>query len=227
MKIKKVISHICYLAFLLLLSYALYIEFKPNMLMGISGRVFVGLVSVFLLLLASGLRISGLKSEKAKRQTMKITVSILFALYVFYLVILLFFDRSFGRGFFDMDYSHFNLYLERKTNFIPFKTILHYAQELIKGGSLYPVINLMGNIFAFFPMGLFVPAMFPSINKAGRFFMFIFGCLVFTELAQLLLMTGSCDIDDILLNALGAMAGWLLLKAKPIQYLARRLYIIK
>ena len=227
MKIKRMVSYICYFIFVLLIGYALYIECAPNMSMTISGRIFVGLSSVFLLLIASCFRISGLKSESTKRKTMRITLWILFALYVFYLVMLLFFDTTIGRGFPNLDYSYFHIYLERSTNFIPFKTILYYVQELLKGELRYPVMNLLGNIFAFFPMGLLIPILFPSFNKISKFLIFIFACLVLTEGIQMLLMVGSCDIDDMILNAIGAIAAFALIKAKPLQALAKRLYIVE
>ena len=225
MKIKSLVSYICYLVFVLLIGYALYIECAPNMSMTISGRIFVGLASVFLLLIASCFRISLLKSESTKTKTMRITLWILFALYVFYLVMLLFFDTTVGRGFPNLDYSYFHIYLERSTNFIPFKTILYYVKELFKGELRYPLMNLLGNIFAFFPMGLFIPLLFPSFNKIGKFLIFIFTCLILTESIQMLFMVGSCDIDDIILNAIGAIAAFALIKAKLIQALTERLYI--
>lgn len=78
--------------------------------------------------------------------------------------------------------------------------------------------NLVGNIVAFIPLGCFFPLLF-KVAKNGFFclllsFLFVF-CI---ELFQLLSAFGVFDVDDILLNCLGAFLGWCLYgTAKRIQ----------
>ena len=46
------------------------------------------------------------------------------------------------------------------------------------------------------------------------------GIIVIIELIQLFTLLGSCDIDDLLLNTIGAVIGWLLWRAG--HYLSHR-----
>jgi glycopeptide antibiotics resistance protein len=91
-------------------------------------------------------------------------------------------------------------------NFIPFYRIYYYAsgQEPYQVGAL----NLFGNILLFVPMGFFLPAFFKCIRSAKRLLLtvaFISFCI---EVLQLLTTTGEFDIDDVLLNTLGALVGY-------------------
>ncbi|QHW35334.1 VanZ family protein [Paenibacillus rhizovicinus] len=68
------------------------------------------------------------------------------------------------------------------------------------------IVNIVGNIAVFAPFGLSVPYLLRM-----RLFSFIcfFICVLFLlETFQLLLQRGSFDIDDILLNTVGALIGF-------------------
>ena len=65
------------------------------------------------------------------------------------------------------------------------------------------VYHTMGNVVWFAPLGLMLRRRKPwTALLAGAL---LSACI---ELSQFLLMTGATDIDDIILNALGALAGW-------------------
>ena len=84
---------------------------------------------------------------------------------------------------------------------IPLKTTLAEAK-----GGLWPLIyHTVGNLIWFVPLGVLLRS-----KKAGC--ALISGLLLSAgiELSQYLLMTGATDIDDVILNALGALAGWAL-----------------
>ena len=67
------------------------------------------------------------------------------------------------------------------------------------------VYHTMGNVVWFVPLGLMLQRRKPwTALLAGAI---LSACI---ELGQYLLMTGMTDIDDIILNALGALLGWLL-----------------
>ena len=91
-------------------------------------------------------------------------------------------------------------------NFTLFRTIRMYIRYW---GRLNSFENLFGNFFLFYPLGFLLP----FIQKESRHWWvllinsFLLVCGI--ELFQLLTAFGEFDVDDILLNCLGAMLGYL------------------
>ncbi len=102
-------------------------------------------------------------------------------------------------------------------NLVPFTVLQETYREFTEGNANYFVINFLGNIVMFMPIG-FCQSLFwakASFRKAA-----LTGCIasLCIELCQLPLLRGA-DIDDIWLNTLGAVLGYgvyrLLLRAFP------------
>lgn len=93
-------------------------------------------------------------------------------------------------------------------NLVPFKTILPYVNDA--SYSKVAIRNLLGNIFLFVPFGLLLPAIRPRIDSYKKMFIFSILFSLFFEATQLLLRIGSFDVDDLILNTLGAMLGYFL-----------------
>jgi len=91
-------------------------------------------------------------------------------------------------------------------NFTPFKTIKMYIEYAHK---LNSVENLAGNVLVFVPFGF----LFPLVAREGEhFFVMLLNAFVFVlgiETFQLFSAFGAFDVDDILLNCLGAALGFL------------------
>lgn len=132
-------------------------------------------------------------------------------LFVFYCVVLLWllFDRTPGWGNADT-YAEV---LRGNMNLVPFHTIGNYW-TVVKRMDFSPifyhcVINLGGNILLFIPIGYFLPRLWPSLRN---FFFFLLACtlaITLVELLQLVTLLGSLDVDDLILNLLGMIAGYL------------------
>lgn len=96
-------------------------------------------------------------------------------------------------------------------NFHPLKTIRLYLGLL---GAHRPallriaVVNLLGNILMFVPLGFLLPCVFPRLRKWHRVILTAAGIVSLVELFQMLLLVGTCDIDDLILNLAGAAIGW-------------------
>jgi glycopeptide antibiotics resistance protein/Cu/Ag efflux protein CusF len=90
-------------------------------------------------------------------------------------------------------------------NFIPLGTIIPYLFS--EQGFLIAGVNLLGNIALLVPLGLVVPMIFKNITWKGSL-----GIAVLTglsiEIMQVITNLGIFDIDDVILNALGVMAGY-------------------
>ena len=94
----------------------------------------------------------------------------------------------------------------KDANFIPFSSI---RRDILTLNSYYIKV-LIYNIMAFIPMGFLLPL----ISKRARnmYFTIIvataFSFLI--EISQLITVLGTFDIDDILLNTLGTLIGYVL-----------------
>ena len=80
------------------------------------------------------------------------------------------------------------------------------------GHSVQAHAYFIENIFMFIPFGILAPVLFKRMKKmywcvlAG----FLMSCTI--EISQLLTQRGYMQIDDVLTNTAGAMAGWLIWK---------------
>jgi glycopeptide antibiotics resistance protein len=75
---------------------------------------------------------------------------------------------------------------------------------------------LIGNFVGFAPLGFFLPVLFIRQRGFATFIITVVLALICLELVQLLTMRGSFDIDDIILNAVGACLGFWMLR-KPVK----------
>ena len=93
-----------------------------------------------------------------------------------------------------------------KVNLVPFRMFQDYWQDLTQGGGLFTVINFLGNLAVFVPLGLF-PALLWRGETWKRSVLVGGGVSLSVEIGQYFIMR-STDIDDLLLNTLGALCGW-------------------
>lgn len=143
-----------------------------------------------------------------------------FIIYCFILVYILFLSRGTRDGF------TFVEYMRRFTNFIPFKTIIEYVQRYMDGYRNLSVLNLLGNLALFVPMGMALPCLFKKLNRFWKVVLWVLGMVVLVEIAQGVLRVGSIDIDDVIFNVSGAMIGYGIIKIPLISKLLSRLELI-
>jgi len=98
-------------------------------------------------------------------------------------------------------------------NLILFKKIFHYLQTMnYATGMRNIIVNIGGHMLMFTPFGFFLP----RINKRFqniRFFIGIALLIMFLiEGLQYITMSGSFDVDDALLNMIGAIIGFVFLR---------------
>lgn len=93
------------------------------------------------------------------------------------------------------------------SNFKPFTTLQYYLtlQEALVNG----IENIAGNILLFIPVGLLLPLAFTSVTPARLLFLVFLISLCF-EVFQLLVDIGHFDVDDLLLNVTGGIAGYVI-----------------
>ena len=110
-------------------------------------------------------------------------------------------------------------YMETCVNFQPFHTVYHiYIKGYVNGyvSARYTLLNLQGNLIAFMPFAFFLPCFFPKQRHWYLFLPTILLTVCAVEGMQLLLMVGSCDVDDLILNVGGAFLLFWILKIPPL-----------
>jgi glycopeptide antibiotics resistance protein len=90
-------------------------------------------------------------------------------------------------------------------NFVPFRTIAPLL--LGRGNHLIAMINLIGNILPFMPIGLLAPLVFRTFSWQKALVLGVLTGLAF-EVMEVIFRVGIFDIDDVILNAFGIMAGY-------------------
>lgn len=124
---------------------------------------------------------------------------VLFILYLCLLAYFMFFSESFGRTDTDREYAY---------NLVPLKEITRYFRYYRTLGMTLFLINIVGNIAAFMPFGFFLPII---SRRSRKWYNTVSFGLVFSltlETLQLVLRVGSFDVDDMLLNTIGAALGF-------------------
>lgn len=107
----------------------------------------------------------------------------------------------------------------RQLNLVPLRTLRLFAHLLDSADSDYvraAIINLGGNIIMFIPLGFLLPRVFPRLCSLPQVLLATAAIITVIELLQLFTLVGSCDIDDLILNVIGAALGYGLYKlTKP------------
>lgn len=97
-----------------------------------------------------------------------------------------------------------------KINLIPFKVIFDTYFEVFKNENInYFIINFLGNIIMFMPIGFFTSLLWRVSDKKAV--LIGFSCSLCIEVCQLFISRGT-DIDDLILNTFGAFLGLLVYK---------------
>lgn len=156
--------------------------------------------------------------KKAQKRTAgQIFLRLLFILYGVAMLWLLFGQRIGS----EMFYGNYAVQLENNINLTPFVTIKLYLRLLENSTNAallrHSVINLVGNVVMFIPLGIFLPGIFIKKANFFKFFLVVAVMIVLVELVQLFTLLGSCDVDDLILNLAGAIIGYMLWKIHTLR----------
>lgn len=134
------------------------------------------------------------------RKSIRMIGKVLFVLYIAFIIYFLIFSDWYGRSGVRQEY-HYNLVL-----FQEIRRFWRYRKQL---GLFAMFTNLFGNVIIFMPFGFFMP----MASKRRNFFaatFYSFGLSLGVETFQLISKVGSFDVDDLLLNTIGGMAGYII-----------------
>lgn len=148
------------------------------------------------------------------RKRIRVIGKILFVLYVAFIVYFLIFSDWYGRTGVMQEYRY---------NLVLFQEIKRFWEYRAQLGTFAMFTNLFGNVLIFVPFGFFMP----MASKHRSFFstlFYSFGLSLCVETFQLLTRVGSFDVDDLFLNTIGGVVGYIIF---AICAAARRRYDFK
>lgn len=142
---------------------------------------------------------------KKKKKNVRIFGRILFVAYLLLALYVMFFSENLDRTMISADYRY---------NLIPFAEIKRFWNMRYAYGWHVTLVNLLGNVICFVPFGFLLPMI--SEEKVLNHFLSVtilaaaFSMLI--ETAQLITKVGAFDVDDIILNTLGGLLGYVIFK---------------
>ena len=126
---------------------------------------------------------------------------IIFIAYIAVMVYFLFFAEGYGRSVEGRMYAY---------NLQPFREIKRFWVHREMLGTFAVFCNLAGNVIGFIPFGMILPVIWPKTGKVLRILLLSFEFSLCVETIQLVWKVGSFDVDDLILNTLGGVIGYLL-----------------
>ncbi|KYD08609.1 VanZ family protein [Heyndrickxia sporothermodurans] len=134
---------------------------------------------------------------KKVRKILKIIFWLIFFVYFCYMLYILFL----GRYRIPATQENYNI--------IPFKTIKMYIDYYDHFNFTIWFSNLFGNVLAFMPLGFLAPLLIKRLNGFLKVLFLSFFTTVIVESIQLTYHVGGFDVDDIILNTIGGVLGYL------------------
>lgn len=95
----------------------------------------------------------------------------------------------------------------RSLNLVPFQTFRDFLQISKNGNFLWGISNIAGNALVFLPFGYLLSLCFPKKRTKIPILIGAFLLSLTFECLQFIFYLGSADIDDVILNTLGAFLG--------------------
>lgn len=140
--------------------------------------------------------------KKETKRSIRFLGRMLFIIYLLALIYFLFLAEGYGRrAFQDQDYRY---------NLVLFREIGRFWRHRHAVGFLAAFLNLAGNVIGFLPFGFILPVMHRNLKRFRLVVLLGFAFSFCVETVQLVCKVGCFDVDDILLNTVGAALGYVL-----------------
>jgi len=228
-KVYGYLSIFCYVVSFLILLFCINVKLIPNFYLNTKGRLVLLSIVCILIYISGYILVNKLNYTK---KILRVNLIIYFLIYTVTIFSLTLFDEIYGRQgliIIDWDKTLLNTYLTNSFNLKPFHTINLFTKGYIHGFVSFKnfSINVIGNLTAFMPYGLFLPLIFKNMRKYYKFLITMILIVVVIELLQFFTMSGSCDIDDLILNVLGASIIYFIFKVKIINKLINKIFLFE
>ena len=221
MKKKNILNYIAIIITILIFC----IDLLPNVYLNTSVKMFIYIFAVLLSyinLKVKNRKVEEIQKEKNRREFWITS----FIIYGFLLISLLLLDSNYrGYTYYNnikfLSEEHFEFYC----NLVPFDTIYNFIiaikDNMISTKSV--LVNILGNMIAFAPCGIFIPIIWKDkFSSIIKFALLMIGIVFIMESIQFITMTGTFDVDDIILNVLGAVIVYGIMKIKIVKRIIQK-----
>ena len=204
---------------ILLIGFVEIFSILPNIMLNTSVTLGAFIIPIFIIFITMMIQIKNTKDLKEKENIRKFWLKKLFLIYLLLLFTVLFLNSEYRMngiknvGIFSK--QHFET-----INMVPFSTIISYIDRLVthKINTSIVILNIFVNLILFAPMGVFIPLLFnKKINNIKKFVLFIMITSLTVELLQFLTYRGATDIDDVILNTIGATFVYAIMQTKLVK----------
>lgn len=197
-------------------------EIVPDFFLSTFGRLFLLCGGCGFLWLGGFL----FSKQSGNNRPMKINLRIFLILYLLLFATLTLFDPLWGRngGFVSWNRELFEAYVQNSLNLVPFRTILQYFS---RGTISQFVVNIVGNLVCLMPLGILLPLNFEKQRKTEIFLLTCVLTVSAVEILQFATLSGSCDIDDLILNVAGAFLIYLFTKNKEAFGFLKKIFLLE
>ena len=210
---------------IILIGFVIIFSLLPNIVLNVVVSLGGFALSIFLIIITMIVEVKKSKNIQEKNQIRNFWLKILFVIYLLLLIMILFLKNEYRMGGFE-NINTFSKEHFATINIIPFATIIDYISNLFSNNinTSIVIINLGTNLLLFAPMGFFIPILFENkIKNIKQFGVLMIIITIFVEIVQFITYSGGADIDDIILNTIGAIIVYMLMKTKFVKNLLKKM----
>ena len=221
---KKIINGIVIVLSIILIGFVMISSIIPNIVLNVKVTIGGFVIPIFIIIITMIVEIKKSKDAQEKSEIRNFWLKALFIIYCLLLITILFLNNEYRMGGFQ-NINTFSKEHFETSNLIPFATIIEYIIGVISNdiNTSIVIINFATNLLLFAPMGFFIPVLFQSkIKNIKQFVIMIIILTLIVEILQFITYRGSTDIDDIILNTIGAVIMYMIMKTKFAKKLLKK-----
>ena len=222
---RRIINSIIIGISIILIGFVMIFSLLPNIVLNVVVSLSGFTLPIFLIIITMIVEVKKSKNIQEKNQIRNFWLKILFVIYLLLLIMILFLKNEYRMGGFE-NINTFSKEHFATINIIPFATIIDYISNLFSNNinTSIVIINLGTNLLLFAPMGFFIPILFGNkIKNIKQFGVLMIIITIFVEIVQFITYSGGADIDDTILNTIGAIIVYMLMKTKFIKNLLEKI----
>lgn len=222
----KIINSIVISLSLILVGFVMICSMLPNFILNTVVTIGGFLIPTFIIITTMIIEIKKETEVQGKSKIRSFWLKILFIIYCLFTITILFLNNEYRFGG-SVDIGIFSKeHLKWSTNVIPFATMIGYINKLISQeiSKSVVIINLATNLLLFAPIGFFIPMLYKDkIKNTTQFIIMMIIITLVIEILQFVTYRGAADIDDIILNTVGAIIVYFLMKSKFVNRLLAKI----
>lgn len=216
---KKVVNGVVIVFSIILIGFVTIFSLLPKVTLDVFVTIGGYAIPIIVILITMIIEIKKSKDTQEKDKIRMFWLKILFIIYCLLLITILFLNNAYRVTVFQ-NVNIFSKEHFETSNIVPFGTIIEYINRLINQNirASIVILNLVTNLLLFTPMGFFIPILFKNkIKNTKQFILMMVVITLFVEILQFITYRGTTDIDDIILNTIGAVLVYELMKTKFVK----------